>query len=124
MKYAVTPVFPAFFVVPARDRAEEYAARLQAGTQFQQHARQFLARDVKKRRIGEDAVEIGFGQIELEKILQPYFAAAVEARHRGKTRGSFQTDSDVAKFGKAFKVAPGPAAEIEQCERMVARDVL
>jgi len=102
MKYAVTPVVPAFFIVSARDRAEEHAARLETGMQFPQHARQFLARNVKKRRIGEDAIEILIRQIELKKILLPYGAAAVGPRHGGKARRSLQTDRDVAKPGKDF----------------------
>src|SRR6202051_4596368 len=68
---------------------------------------------MKKRGVGEDAVEFAARQIELEEILVPYRAAAVGARHRGEARGAFQPDRDVAKLGKDLQVAPRPAAEIE-----------
>ena len=40
---AIAPAVPAFFVVAARIRAEQHAARLERGAQFAQHPRQFAA---------------------------------------------------------------------------------
>ncbi len=92
--------------------------------QFQQHARQFLAGHMEKRRVGEDAVEMPIRQIKFEKILLPHIAAAVGARHGGKVRGSFQADRDVAKFAKDFEVAPWPTAKIKHREMVATFDIL
>ena len=54
--------------------------------QFTQYTRQFLAGDMKQRRIGKYAVECGCGQIEFEKILMQYLTAAVCSRHYGEPR--------------------------------------
>jgi hypothetical protein len=51
-------------------------------------------------------------QLELKKILLPYFAAAVGARHHGEMLGAIQPYGDVTEFGKHLEVAPGPAAKI------------
>ncbi len=92
--------------------------------QFQQHARQLLAGYVKQRGVGEYTIEIVIRQIELEKILLPNFAAAVSTRHVGEMCGAFQTDRDVAQFGKHFEVSPGPAAKIKYCKTRLTLDVL
>src|SRR5258708_27623640 len=68
---------------------------------------------MKQRRVGEHAIKTATRQVELEKILLPYFAAAVGARHRGAVRGALQTNRDMTAFGKRLEVASGPAAEIE-----------
>jgi hypothetical protein len=96
-----------------RIRAEENTARFQTCFQFQQHARQLLAGYMKQRGVGEHAIEMVIRQIELEEILLPYFAPAVGTRHYGEVHGAFQTNRDVAEFGKRLKVASGPAAKIE-----------
>ena len=91
MIYAVAPAVPAFLVMAARVRAEQHATRFQTCVQVQQYARQLLAGYMKQRGIGEHAIEMVIRQIELEKILLPYVAAAVGARHCGKVRSAFQT---------------------------------
>jgi hypothetical protein len=63
---------------------------------------------MKKRRVGEYAVETALRQIELEEILLPDFAAAVCARHGGQARGAFQAYRDVSELGERLEVAPGP----------------
>src|SRR6516162_7704167 len=73
---------------------------------------------MKQRGVGEYAIEIVIGKIELEEILLPYFAAAISACHGGELRGAFQTYCDVAEFG------PRPAAKIEYRKRPFALDVL
>jgi hypothetical protein len=59
--------------------------------------------------------------IELEKILLPYFAAAMGARHGREVRGAFQT---CCELGKGLKVASGPTAKIDYRKRPFALDVL
>jgi hypothetical protein len=44
-------------------------------------------------------------QVELEEILLPHLAAAVDARHYGEARSAFQTYLDVTGFGKHLEVA-------------------
>jgi hypothetical protein len=55
---------------------------------------------MKQRGVGEHAIEIVIRQIKLEKILLPYFTAAVGTRHCNELRGTFQTYRGVTKFGK------------------------
>jgi|BarGraIncu00222A_1022003.scaffolds.fasta_scaffold133861_1 hypothetical protein len=43
--------------------------------------------DVEKRGVGEYAVEMGHGQIEIKEILLPYLAATIGAGHGGEERG-------------------------------------
>src|SRR5712692_7529251 len=121
---AVAATAPAFLVLAVRVRAEQHAARSQRHVQFPQHARQFLAWYMKQRGVGEHAIEMVIRQIELEKFLPPYFAAAVGACHGGETRGAFQTDCDVAELRKRLEIAPRPTAKIEYCERRLTLDVL
>lgn len=121
---AIAPTAPAFFISSVRIRAKQHAAGFQTGMQLQQDARQLLAGDVKKRRVGEYAIEMVLWQIELEKILPPNFAAAVGARHGGEAWGAFQTYRDMAEFGEDHQVAPGPAAKIEEPEGPFALDIL
>jgi len=76
--------------------------------QFPQHARQFLARDVKKRRIGEDAVEILIRQIELKKscchTAQPLWDRAMAAKRADPSKPIAMWPSPA----KTFKSRPGP----------------
>jgi hypothetical protein len=67
---------------------------------------------MKQRSVGEYPVEIVIRQIKLQKILLPYFAAAMGARHLDEMSGTFQTCCDVTEFGKHLEVAAGPTAEI------------
>src|SRR5438132_5457990 len=78
---------------------------------------------MEQRGVGEYAIEIFFRQVELEKILLPYFAAALSACHCCKMHGSFQTDRDVTFFGKHFEVAPRSAAKIEYREWRLTLDM-
>src|SRR5207248_1571719 len=78
---------------------------------------------MKQRRIGEHAVEMVVRQIKLEKILLPYFASAMGARHCSELRGAFQTYCAVTEFGKHFQVAPSPAAKIQYPKRRLTFDV-
>jgi hypothetical protein len=122
-KCAVTPLLPAFLIKAAWVRAEQHAIRFQSRAQFQQHAWQLLAWDVKQRGVGEYAIEAIFRQIELEKILLPHFTTAVDARHCRETRGAVQTHREMAKIGKGLKVTAGPA-KIKYRERWLAIDML
>jgi hypothetical protein len=79
---------------------------------------------MKQRGVGEYAIEIVLGKIELEEILLPYSAAAISACHGRELRGAFQTYCDVAEFGKDLKVTPRPAAKIEYGERPFTLDLL
>src|ERR1700730_11727700 len=108
----------------ARVRAEQHATRFQSRAQFQQHARQLLARDMKQRGVGKYAIETVARQIELEEILLPHFAAAVDARHCREARGAVQTHRDVTEVGKGLEVASWSAAKIDYRERWLAIDVL
>jgi hypothetical protein len=67
---------------------------------------------MKQRGVGEYTIETVIRQIEFEKILLPYFAAAMGARNHGEMRGAFQTYRNVTEFGKRLEVTAGPAAEI------------
>ena len=121
---AVASGIPAFLVMAARSRAEQHATRFETGAQLQQHARQFLAGDMKQRGVGEHAIEMAVRQIEREEILLPYVAAAMGARHRGEMRGAFQTDRGVTELGKRFEVAAGPAAKVQYRKRRGTLDAL
>src|SRR5690606_40285162 len=66
---------PYLFIAPARVRAEEDAPGFECLMQRAQHAWQFLRWNVKQRRIGEDAVEMLDGQVQLKEILVPHFTA-------------------------------------------------
>ena len=79
---------------------------------------------MKKRGIGEYAIEMVLRQIKLKEILLRYFAAAVRARHYGELRGAFQTYRDVTEVGKHLEVASGPAAKIEYRKMRSVLDVL
>src|ERR1017187_1124850 len=72
---------------------------------------------MKQRSIGVHAIKMIVRQIELEEILQPYFAATVGARHHGEMSGTFQTYSYVTKFRKHLEVATGAAAKIQDRKR-------
>src|SRR5262245_65857738 len=110
---AVAPLAPTFLVMATRIRAEENTAWFQTCFQFQQHARQFLARYMKQRGVGEHAIEMVVRQIELEEVLLPYVAAAVGTRHYGQVLGAFQTDRDVTELVKQLEVAFGTSGKIE-----------
>src|SRR5581483_10573026 len=64
------------------------------------------------------------GQVELEKILLPDFAAAISARHGGELRDALQTYCNVAQFGEDLKVASRAAAKIEYGEGRFTHDML
>ncbi len=112
MIHAVAPTVPAFLVMAVRVRTEQHTTRFQTCVQFQQHARQLLTGHMKKRGIGEYAIEMVLRQIKLEEILLPYFASAMCARHLGETRGALQSDRNVTESGKSLEIAAGPAAKI------------
>ena len=88
--------------------------------QLTQHAREVLSGDVKQRRVGENAVKMAIGQIEIEKVLLPRRATALVTRHLHKALGAIKPDGDVAKPGKGLEVAPRTATEIENRERRLA----
>src|SRR2546423_2858843 len=79
---------------------------------------------MKRRGMGEYAIEAAGRQIELQKILPPYFTTAVSAGHVGKTLRAFETDRDVTAVDERLEVAPGSASEIEYGEGRLALDVL
>ena len=54
---------------------------------------------MKQRCVGEYAIEMAIRQIELKKILLPYFAAAMGARHHREMHGAIQPYRDVTEFG-------------------------
>src|SRR5712692_5557407 len=123
MVRAVAPAVPAFLVMAARVRAEQHPARLERGAQLRQYSRQFLARNVKQRRIGENAVEARRQQVELEEVLLPHLAAAVFARHGGEARRAFEAYRGVPERRERLEVAPRPAAQVEDAERRLAFDM-
>jgi hypothetical protein len=79
---------------------------------------------MKERGIGEYPIEAAGGQIELEKILLPYFTTAVSARHGRKTLRAFEADCNVTAVDERLEVAAGAASKIQDCERRLALDVL
>src|SRR5713226_3365796 len=79
---------------------------------------------MKQRGVGEHAIETVIRQIDLEKILLPHFAAAMDARLCGEARGAVQTHRDMTEVGKGLEVASWAAAKIEYRERWLAVDIL
>jgi hypothetical protein len=79
---------------------------------------------VKQCCVGEYAIEMALRQIELKKILLPYFAATMRARHHGEMLGTIQPYGDVAEFGKHLEVAAAPAAKIQYGVRLLTFDAL
>lgn len=91
--------------------------------QLPEYARQFLARYVKERGVGEYAIEESARQVQREKILVQDFAAAVLARHGGEARGAVKPDHAVPERLEGLQVAPRSAAEIKDREGRSCRDV-
>src|SRR5260370_33769087 len=77
---------------------------------------------MKQRGVGEHAIKMVIRQIELEEILLPHFAAAVDARHYGEQRGTFQADREVAEFDEHLEVAARPTTKIQYRERRFTLD--
>src|SRR5207302_340246 len=77
---------PALVPAAARIRREQHTTRTQRVMELGEHARELLARHVKKGRIREHAVKTLGGQIEREKILVQHLAAGSGARHRDELR--------------------------------------
>src|SRR5256714_808461 len=121
---SVAAAIPSFFVLAVRVRAEKDSARLERRAQLAQNARQFLRRDMKQGSVCEHAVEPACGQIQLEKVLLPHFAAGMIARHRREALDSIDADRRMTQLGEGSKVAAGPAAEVENRERRAALDAL
>src|SRR5260370_21262780 len=116
MIHAEEPVVPAFLVMTAWVRAEQHATWLQTRVQFQQHARQLLAGYMKKRGVGEYAIEMVVRQTKLAETLLPYCAAAIGARHGGEAGGAFQTYRDDAPTRTNRRSPPVPAAQLDYPE--------
>ena len=85
--------------------------------QLPEYARQFLARHVKQRGVGEYAIEVSGRQVKRKKILMQDLAAAVLARHCGETRGTVKPDRPVPERLEGLQVTARAAAEIEDRER-------
>ena len=79
---------------------------------------------MKQRSVGKHAIKMIIRQIKLEKILLPYFAVTVGARHHGEMSGTLQTYSYVTEFRKHLEVATGPAAKIQYRKRRFTLDPL
>src|SRR5215467_14844753 len=67
---------------------------------------------------------MAIGQIELKKILLPYFAATMGARHHAEMRRAIQPYRDVTEFGKYLEVAAGPTAKIQYRIRRLTLNAL
>lgn len=80
--------------------------------QFQQHARQLLAGDVKQRGIGKNAVEPVVGKVERKEVLLPDFQT-LAARHRDELRRTFQPNRGVTEFGEGLEIPTRSAAQVE-----------
>ncbi len=70
-----------FLVVSSRVRAEQDTSRFQGRCEFEQNPRQFLARHVEERRIGEHAVKAALRQDHGEKVLVENVTSGIGARH-------------------------------------------
>ncbi len=121
---AVALAAPAFLIITARIGTEQYAARFDCCPKFFQNPWQFLTRDVKKRRVGKNPIEIFRRQPKSKEILKPYVAAAVALGQFDKTCGSIQPDGFVSQIFEYPEVPPGPAAEIENPKRPAAGQIL
>src|SRR5687768_14002541 len=91
--------------------------------QFTEHTRQLGARHMKKRSVREDAVEIGGRQLQREKILMPYLAAARIAGHVAEVLRAVEPDRLVTAFAQGDEIATGSATEIENRRRRRCFDV-
>ena len=76
--------------------------------QILEHAWQFGARHVEKRRVGEDAVEARRGQVQRQEILLPDFAPRIRVGHFHEARRTVQPDGHVPHGLERHQVAPGP----------------
>ena len=72
---------------------------------------------MEERGVGKNSVEILRRQIQLQKILVPYCAAAVLLRQLDETLRSIETDGFMPKIAKDLQVSPGTAAEVEDAKR-------
>src|SRR5437868_10374994 len=119
---AVAAAIPSFFVLAVRVRAEKNSARLERRAQLAQNARQLLRRDMKQGSVCKHTVEPACGQIQLEKVLLPHFAAGIIARHRREALDSIDADRRMAQLSESSQVAAGPAAQVENREWRLALD--
>src|SRR6266550_5932645 len=119
---AVAAAIPSFFVLAVRVRAKKDPARLERRAQLAQNARQLLRRDMKQSSVCKHAIEPACGQIQLEKVLLPHFAAGMIARHRREALDSINADRRMAQLGESSQVAAGPAAQVEDREWRLAFD--
>ena len=71
---------------------------------------------MEERGIGKDAVEIFRRQIQLQKILVPYFAAAVLSRQLDEALRSVQSDGFMSEIAKDLQIPAGTATEVEDAK--------
>ena len=121
---AVALPMPALVVAAPWVGAEQHAPGLQGGVQRRQHLGQCLARHMKQGGVGKHPVKMIAGKIQGEKILLPYLAAAVLARHLGKTRRPFQPHGNMPLLPERLQIAARPAAKIQERERHWSLDEL
>ncbi len=88
--------------------------------QLPQDPWQRLGRDVKQGGIGEDAVEVGIGQIEPQEILVPDFASTLLACHGNEFSGTVDADGAVAPGGEGGQIPTWAAAQIEDVKGRAA----
>src|SRR5215831_5474019 len=79
---------------------------------------------MEQRGVGEDAVEVAVGQVELQKILLPHVTTGRLASHCHERRRAFQSDCAVPEPRERRQVSPGPAPEVEDRERCWSDDML
>ena len=72
---------------------------------------------MEERGVGKNSVEILRRQIQLQKILVPYFAAAVLLRQLDEALRSVESDRFVSEIAKDLQIPAGTAAEVEDAKR-------
>ena len=72
---------------------------------------------MEERGVGKNSVEILRRQIQLQKILVPYCAAAVLLRQLDEARRSVESDRVLSEIVKDLQIPAGPAAEVEYAKR-------
>ncbi|MNF79036.1 hypothetical protein D3C84_612390 [compost metagenome] len=120
VKIVIRPIprpIPPLLILPARIGTEQHAARLQRPTQFLQHPRQLLPRNVEQHCIGKNPVETFSRQIEFQKVLLPDLATAVLAGHLRELLRTIEADSGMTHARERLQITPRPTAKIKNVER-------
>ena len=104
---------PAFLVLAARVRAEKHAAGLQRSREIGENAHDLAARHMEQRGVGEDSIEAGGWQVEVEEILMENLAVGLAAGDGDQPDRAVEACNLMPERGKGAEITTRPAAKVE-----------